>query len=146
MDAVINYEKKKTQLVFQEICGKEQFDILFFLYAKGPHFLGIVYDITNEASFAKASALIDKLRHLRENQKGIYILIGNKTDLDNKRVITKDKGKQLAEEKGCLFIEVSSKEGNGIEILLNDYIIKRTDIYQKKKPEIKDAAHVDASD
>jgi Ras-related protein Rab-8A len=36
-------------------------------------------------------------------------LIGNKTDWEDKRVITESQGRELADELGMLFIETSAK-------------------------------------
>ena len=56
------------------------------------------------------------------------MLIGNKVDLKDKRVISTEKGKNVAEVNGCSFCEISCKENKGIEeiiiIMLNSIIIQ----------------------
>ena len=48
--------------------------------------------------------------------KNILIcLIGNKIDLENKREVSYEEGKNFAEEKDLLFFETSAKEGNNIQ-------------------------------
>ena len=48
--------------------------------------------------------------------KNILIcLIGNKLDLEDKREVSYDEGKNFAEENNLLFFETSAKEGNNIE-------------------------------
>jgi GTPase SAR1 family protein len=42
-------------------------------------------------------------------------LCGNKSDLDNDRVVTYDEGKQLAEEYGVEFFETSALTGMNVE-------------------------------
>ena len=44
----------------------------------------------------------------------VTILIGNKTDLDN-RVISEEEGRNFASENNLLFIETSAKTGNNVE-------------------------------
>merc|ERR1712000_50156 len=43
------------------------------------------------------------------------ILIGNKIDMDNKRAVTYDEGKQLADSLGMKFWETSSKTSSNVE-------------------------------
>ena len=48
--------------------------------------------------------------------KNILIcLIGNKIDLENKREVSYEEGKNFAEENELLFFEASAKEGNNIQ-------------------------------
>ena len=48
--------------------------------------------------------------------KNILIcLIGNKIDLENKREVSYEEGKNFAEENELLFFETSAKEGNNIK-------------------------------
>ena len=48
--------------------------------------------------------------------KNILIcLIGNKLDLEDKREVSYEEGKNFAEENNLLFFETSAKEGNNIQ-------------------------------
>ena len=91
----------------------------------------LVYDVTDERSFnSKLSregylpsvdqALTD-IRTWHSNieqhaSEGVNkILIGNKCDWDEKRVITAEMGQELANELGINFIETSAKVNEGVE-------------------------------
>src|SRR5713226_5400769 len=43
------------------------------------------------------------------------VLIGNKSDWTDRRVVTEDEGRELAEELGIKFIETSAKVNEGVE-------------------------------
>jgi Ras-related protein Rab-8A len=43
------------------------------------------------------------------------ILIGNKCDWDEKRAVTLEQGRQLADELGLRFVETSAKDNEGVE-------------------------------
>jgi Ras-related protein Rab-8A len=43
------------------------------------------------------------------------ILIGNKCDWNDKRAVSEDQGRELAEELGVKFIETSAKVNEGVE-------------------------------
>jgi len=45
----------------------------------------------------------------------LICLIGNKIDLENKREVSYEEGKNFAEENELLFFETSAKEGNNIQ-------------------------------
>ena len=45
----------------------------------------------------------------------LICLIGNKTDLEEKREVSYEEGKNFAEENNLLFFETSAKDGNNIQ-------------------------------
>ena len=73
----------------------------------------LVYDISNEVSFKEISNYY--LKQIKDNCKeGIkIILLGNKTDLDN-RVVSKEDGIKLAEENGFIFMETSCELNSNV--------------------------------
>ena len=65
------------------------------------------------------------INQIRENNtKAIIILVGQKCDLIE-RVISEEKGKELADELGIDFFEVSAKTGYNIKELF-DYLIEQS--------------------
>ena len=54
-------------------------------------------------------------------KEGVFkILVGNKSDLIDKRQVSKERGKQLADSYGIPFIETSAKSNENIERLFVD--------------------------
>ena len=47
------------------------------------------------------------------------MIVGNKTDLADKRQITEEEGEKLAQDLGLLFFETSAKDGTNISELFN---------------------------
>ena len=45
------------------------------------------------------------------------MLVGNKSDLSEKRQVTEEEGEELAQNEGVVFIEASAKEGHNIKTL-----------------------------
>ena len=47
----------------------------------------------------------------------LICLVGNKTDLENKRIVSKEEGQKFADDNGLLFFETSAQDGTNIEEL-----------------------------
>lgn len=92
----------------------------------------IVYDVTDEKSFSSKSphSLDETSKELRSDvdirtwhsqidqhaSAGVNkILIGNKCDWDEKRVVSVEQGRELADEFGLRFLETSAKANEGVE-------------------------------
>ena len=62
-------------------------------------------------------------RRFFTKEKPIF-LVGNKKDLEDKRVITKAEGEKLAKENDIMFSECSAKTGENVDIIFNELINK----------------------
>ena len=77
----------------------------------------VVYDITNVNSFEQVTRWVEDVRAER-SQDVIIVLVGNKTDLADKRHVSIDEGERKAKELGvALFIETSAKAGYNVKQL-----------------------------
>ena len=83
----------------------------------------IVYDVTSQSSFANTVRWIEDVRAERENDV-IMVLVGNKTDLAEKRQVALEEGEAKAKELGVMFIETSAKTSVNVGELFNE-IAKR---------------------
>jgi GTPase SAR1 family protein len=92
-------------------------------YYKGASAALIVYDVTREESFLNLDnehKLISSFSFILEDFiKGdiITMIVGNKIDLEEKRVVSKQRGLEYAESKKIAFYEVSAKEGTNINLI-----------------------------
>ena len=74
----------------------------------------MTYDITDRDSFAKVSEWMQEVdKHSQENIS--KILVGNKKDLEDKRQIQYQEGKELADHFNVRFLETSAKESLNVE-------------------------------
>ena len=74
----------------------------------------LVYDVTDERSF---NNIRNWIRNIEQHaSEGVNkILIGNKCDMKEKRVVDVEKGKALAEEYKVRFLETSAKTNINVE-------------------------------
>lgn len=74
----------------------------------------VVYDITDKESFEAVKTWVSEVKKYSQPDV-IKILIGNKTDLEDKREVTTEEGVRLAEILGMEFLETSAKEKENVE-------------------------------
>ena len=97
-----------------DTAGQENFRSITRAYYKNSVCALVVYDITNKDSFNNVSTWIDDCKN--QSPKTIYmILVGNKTDLEDKREVSTEEGQELADKYGIDFYESSAKTGENIE-------------------------------
>ncbi|KAI8139606.1 ras-related protein rab-like protein-6A [Fennellomyces sp. T-0311] len=109
-------EDKTVRLQLWDTAGQERFRSLIPSYIRDSSVAVIVYDISNRESFLNTSKWIDDVRAERGNQV-IIVLVGNKTDLSEKREVTPDEGEKRAKELNVMFIETSAKAGHNVKTL-----------------------------
>ncbi|RRT35087.1 hypothetical protein B296_00052235 [Ensete ventricosum] len=74
----------------------------------------LVYDITERKTFDHVVRWIDQLRANADNSI-VVMLIGNKSDLAQKRVVSTQDAMEFAEEQGLFFSEASALGGDNVE-------------------------------
>ena len=109
----ITCEDKKVKLQIWDSAGQERFRNITSSYYRNCAGIIIVYDVTNHSSFEAVSGWIEEVR--RYVSTAPLLLVGNKIDLEDKRVVSTQEGKDLAERLGLIFVETSAKTSIGIE-------------------------------
>ena len=102
-------DSKKIKMQIWDTAGQERFKNIISSYYRGAHGILLLYDVTDKESFKNISNwLIEIEKNASKNI--LRILIGNKSDLEDKRVITYAQGKEFADTYGLKFIETSAKK------------------------------------
>jgi small GTP-binding protein len=109
-------EDRTVRLQLWDTAGQERFRSLIPSYIRDSSVAVVVYDITNRASFLNTSKWIEDVRNERGNDV-IVVLVGNKTDLTERRQVSVEEGEDKAQKEGILFIESSAKAGFNIKSL-----------------------------
>ncbi|CAF0968589.1 unnamed protein product [Rotaria sordida] len=133
-DKNIFYKSNKTNksynisLQLWDTAGQERYRCLttsFFRDAMG--FL-LVFDLTNETSFLNVRNWIGEIQSNAYSENVDMILVGNKCDLDNERIITKLRAIEFAQEYQVDYIETSALQNinvaESVELLL-DLVMNR---------------------
>lgn len=88
--------------------------------------------VSDRQSFLDAGNWIDDVKSERDNQV-IIVLVGNKTDLQDKRQVTPQEGEAKAKEVGAIFIETSAKVGYNVKNMFKKVAMELPGL-EKSKP------------
>lgn len=109
-------EDRTVRLQIWDTAGQERFRSLIPSYIRDSSAAVVVFDISSTNSFAQVDKWIEDVRAER-GQDVVIILVGNKTDLTDKRRVSMEQGERRAKELGVLFIESSAKTGHNVKQL-----------------------------
>ena len=115
----IDISNKKYRLQIWDTAGQENYRSITRAYYKNSVCAILVYDITKRDSFNNVTTWIEDCKN--QSPKTIFmVLVGNKCDLNDKRQVTAEEGKELADKNDMMFFETSAKDGINVdEIFLN---------------------------
>ncbi|XP_018589224.1 ras-related protein Rab-41 isoform X3 [Scleropages formosus] len=109
-------EDRTVRLQLWDTAGQERFRSLIPSYIRDSTIAVVVYDITNLNSFQQTSKWIDDVRTERGSDV-IIMLVGNKTDLADKRQVSVEAAEKKARELNVMYIETSAKAGYNVKQL-----------------------------
>ncbi|KAL9644656.1 hypothetical protein ABK040_015395 [Willaertia magna] len=117
-DAILE-NKKEIIMDILDTAGQEEFVTLRDQYIRQGEGFVIVYSITNRNSFEEIESFIEHILHTKgideenysnANKEVAIVIVANKCDLENDRVVSKEEGKDLcAKYGGISFYEASAK-------------------------------------
>jgi len=110
----IELDGKRIKLQIWDTAGQERFRTITTAYYRGAMGILLTYDVTDDKSFNNIRNWMRNIeQHASENVN--KILIGNKCDLVDKRVVDFGKGKALADEYHIKFFEASAKNSVNVD-------------------------------
>ena len=110
----ININNKKYRVDLYDTAGQERFRSVSVNSIRMSDGVILIYDITNEFSYETINTWMENIYEVKGKDFSV-ILIGNKCDIDGGRVVSKEKGEQLAKKYNIPFFETSNKMGTNIE-------------------------------
>ncbi|OHT00329.1 GTP-binding protein ypt1 [Tritrichomonas foetus] len=109
----LEIDSRSIKLQIWDTAGQERFHSITSNYYNGSHAIAIVYDVTNRESFDNVSKWISDVNNLA-NEHVCKMLIGNKVDLEEKRVVSFEEGQKMADSLGIPFLETSAKSTKNV--------------------------------
>lgn len=129
-------EDRTVRLQLWDTAGQERFRSLIPSYIRDSSVAVVVYDVTNRQSFLNTARWISEVRTERGSDVIIFV-VGNKTDLVDKRQVSIEEGDAKARELNVNFIETSAKAGLNIKALFRKIAaaLPGMESVAQKKPE-----------
>jgi Ras-related protein Rab-2A len=110
----VTINNKIFRIQIWDTAGQENFRSITRAYYKNSVCALVVYDISSRDSFNNVSTWIDDCKN--QSPKTIFmVLVGNKSDLSDRRQVNTEEGEELAEKYGMLFFETSAKNGTNVD-------------------------------
>lgn len=108
-------EQKTVKMQMWDTAGQERFRTITRSYFRGAHSVVLVYDVSNQETFDSVQHWMGEIQSLAEKHVAI-VLVGNKCDLPaERRAVSTDDGKRLAERFNVPFFETSAKTGVNVD-------------------------------
>ena len=108
------------KLQIWDTCGQEVYRSLISNFYRNSSLAILLYAINNRTSFINVEHWLKDLKS-EANPNVRVMLIGNKCDLENERIISKDDGENFKEEnKLDFFMETSAKTGENAKNAINE--------------------------
>jgi len=105
---------KTIKLQIWDTAGQERFRTITSSYYRGAHGIIVVYDVTDMESFNNVKQWLHEID--RFATEGVNkLLVGNKCDLVNKKVVDMQTAKDFAESLTIPFLETSAKASTNVE-------------------------------
>ena len=120
----ISFEDKTVQLDLWDTAGQEQYRSLGKHFYKDSFIVILVYNITSKETFENLKNIwLDDVINFGEEYK-VLAVVGNKCDLYEQEAVPEEEARKFAEENNAIFMNVSAKKGDNIDLLFETCVKK----------------------
>eukprot|EP00095_Tigriopus_kingsejongensis_P001618 maker-scaffold289_size220122-snap-gene-1.25 protein:Tk01618 transcript:maker-scaffold289_size220122-snap-gene-1.25-mRNA-1 annotation:"ras-like protein 3 precursor" len=119
----VEVDGHQCMLEILDTAGTEQFTAMRDLYMKNGQGFVLVYSITAQSTFNDLQDLREQILRVKDTDDVPMVLVGNKCDLEEERVVGRDQGLNLAKQfNSCTFMETSAKAKIGVNDIFFDLV------------------------
>eukprot|EP00035_Acanthoeca_spectabilis_P019934 m.430305 g.430305 ORF g.430305 m.430305 type:complete len:190 (+) comp17145_c0_seq1:135-704(+) len=124
----VEVDGHQCMLEILDTAGTEQFTAMRDLYMKNGQGFVLVYSITAQGTFGDLTDLRAQILRVKDNDVVPMVMVGNKCDLEEERVVSREQGQSQAKSFGCSFLEASAKNKINVNEIFYDLVrqINRT--------------------
>ena len=121
----------EVSLAIWDTGGGEKYRALAPMYYRGADVVVVVFTITDPESFKVAQKWVGDIQS--QKTKSLIVLVGNKSDLEDKREVSFAKAQAWGKENHAAYIEVSSATGKNIDAMFK-FVAKRAAVGRCNEP------------
>ena len=114
-----------------DTAGMERYSSITSAYYKGAKGVIVVYDICRKVSFDNIDKWIDDFKS-KADEDAVILIIGNKSDLQDKREVNTEEVKLKAEKNKMAFMETSAKNNENVSKAFLQLFKEIIKIYKEK--------------
>lgn len=119
----IEIDGRACDLEILDTAGVAQFTAMRELYIKSGKGFLLVYSVTDENSLKELLALREQVLRIKDSDNVPMVLIGNKSDLENDRVLSIEDGVKVSQEWGLVpFYETSAMYKTNVDEAFIDVV------------------------
>ena len=114
----ITVDEKQVDLQLWDTAGQERFHSLSLGFYRGADCCIIVFDVTNQTSFANIESWINEFLQKAnpiDPESFPFIIFANKCDVSEERVVPSETINSFCQNKGFVYYEVSAKENINVD-------------------------------
>lgn len=133
--------RKKVMLGSQEIqvdildtAGQEDYAAIRDNYFRSGEGFLCVFSITEEESLNAAHEFREQILRVKNDERIPFVLVGNKADLEDRRVVSVEQAKELAACWKVPYVETSAKTRHNVDAVYNQLLLeikRRRDAIEK---------------
>lgn len=125
-----NIDGKVCRVQIWDTAGQERFRTITHTFYRQTHGVLIVFDLTNEDSFKSVKKWYDEIKNYSP-ENTIIVLVGNKMDQKEKRVVNFEDAQSFANDLGVGYTETSARNSDNVEKVFRE-ITNR--VYKERIP------------
>ena len=132
-----NVDGESVQLDITDTAGQDDFAAMRTSYMRQGKGFILVYAIDDRASFEEIESFHKELIRTKSTQNVPCVICGNKCDLEDRRIVSKAEGEELAAKLHCQFYETSALTNYNIQEV---FLTLVREINAESKPKQAEAA------
>ena len=118
---IIKKNGKVIKLQIWDTAGQERYKSITSAYYKGSKGAFVVYDITRKTTYDNIDKWIGELK-TNGSEDVLIMLVGNKSDLEEKREVVTEEVEKKAQEQKLAFCETSALNGKNVQYAFENLI------------------------
>jgi GTPase KRas protein len=109
MDASCDLNRRHSLGMHDNKIGQEEYSAMRETYMRSGEGFLLIYSVTSRASYEELRDIQRQILRVKDRDFFPIILVANKCDMEQDRVVTVDDGKALAKEFRCRYVETSAR-------------------------------------
>ena len=115
-----------------DTAGQERFKSMSVNVIKNAEGLLLTYSITSRESFNNLESWLKQLNDAKDISKIPIVIVGNKSDLEELRIVKYEEGKEFAAKHNYHFYEVSAKTGQNVKEAFYDIFEQLYELFEEE--------------